>query len=244
MIKGSFKDRKGEKYVTNEGYTVEIIECFSAVNMSIRFESGIILYNLEFGDIKDGSIKNPYHKSVCGRGYHGVGEYNSCVEKKLYKMWRGVINRCYNKKLQEKTPAYRGVTVCEEWCNFQNFAKWYYENWKPHMEGWHLDKDILVKGNKIYSPENCCFVPVEINSLFKTYKSDSTRLHGVRKNGKKYFSMMSNKYQGTYLTIQEAYRATKYSKEAYIKEMAEKWKGLISDQVYQTMCNYKYEIND
>lgn len=39
------------------------------------------------------------------------------------------------------------------------------ENWKPHMEGWHLDKDILLKGNKVYSPETCAFVPAKINSL-------------------------------------------------------------------------------
>ena len=108
-------------------------------------------------------IKNPYHPAVYGIGYIGEGEGE---KGRVYNIWKKVLQRCYSKEYHIKKPTYIGCSVVKEWLNFQNFAKWYKKNYKPEtMEGWHLDKDILVKGNKIYSPETCCFVPADINSL-------------------------------------------------------------------------------
>ena len=36
----------------------------------------------------------------------------------------------------------------------------------------------------------------------------------------------------------------KTAKEAYIKEVADKWRGQITEQVYEAMYNYKVEIDD
>lgn len=250
--KGDFKNRTGEKYITNEGYEIEIIECFGKDDCTIRFSDGNIYKNIFFVAIKSGRIKNPYHPSVCGIGYIGVGKYlvsvNS-VTTKEYDSWQRMFQRCYGNRLD--LPTYKNVTVCEEWCNFQNFAKWFEENWKPWMDSkWNLDKDILVKGNKIYSSETCCFVPQEINKLFVISNSKRGVFPiGVVKQGNKFTSQCRNFFKsGRYIalhpTVEEAFQAYKTAKEYCIKEMAELWRDKIPKRVYETMINYNVEITD
>lgn len=81
-----------------------------------------------------------------------------------YTRWHDMLVRCYDDKAQKKRPTYIGCSVCEEWLTFSNFKAWME---KQDWEGKQLDKDLLVKGNKIYSPETCCFIPMQIN-LFMT----------------------------------------------------------------------------
>ena len=238
--------KAGEKHITNEGYKVEIIEYFGWDNCSIQFEDGTVVKNRTYQNIVKGEICNPYHKSVCGVGYFGVGKYNSKINYKAYKTWDSMIKRCYSEKEQEKCPTYIGCFVNERWHNFQNFGEWFYEN---HIEGFELDKDILVKGNKIYSPETCCFVPHEINSLF--IKSNSIRgkyAIGVHKVKSAFIAQLNIRgkrvYLGRFNTHEEAFHAYKTAKEACIKEVADKWKDKIDPRVYQAMCNYRVEIHD
>ena len=246
MKKGDVIDRIGENHITNEGYTVEIIECCSSKNCTIRFGNGVIIENKEYRDIKRGVIKNPYHLSVCGVGYLGVGKHNNKAHLKVYNTWVEMLKRCYSKKHQEKHPTYIKCSVAEEWHNFQNFVEWYDEN---YIEGYHLDKDILVKGNKIYSPETCCFVPIQINSLLvKCNKVRGKCPIGVHKVGNKFQSQLTincNKvYLGFFNTPEEAFQSYKIAKEKEIKIVADKWKDKISPQVYMALNNYKVEITD
>ncbi len=244
----AFKNRIGEKYITNEGYEIEIVQYFGVYNVTLTFQSGVILYNKNMSQIISGKIKNPHHKSVSGVGYFGIGKYNVKNNKNAYIIWKSLIQRCCNSKTQENHPTYKDVTVCEEWHNFQNFAEWFDEN---YIDGFHLDKDILVKGNKVYSPETCCFVPPEINGLFT--KNDNNRgnlpigVHIRKDYG--YFIASINRYNkkvtlGSYLTIEEAFQAYKTAKEQHIKEIADKYKNQISEKVYQVLINYKVEITD
>jgi len=113
----------------------------------------------------------------------------------------------------------------------------------------HLDKDILVKGNKVYSPETCCFVPVEINILLIKNNSKRGNLPiGVSKNGNKFQATISKgvirEHLGTFEISEEAFEAYKIAKEVYIKELADKWRGQITEQTYQALINYKVKIND
>ena len=115
---------------------------------------------------------------------------------------------------------------------------------------YELDKDLLMESNKVYSPETCCFVPQEINKLFT--KRDSKRGDypiGVGKYRNNSYSAQitlnnSHKYIGTFNTPEEAFEAYKIAKENYIKELADKWRGLISSKVFEAMYNYKVEITD
>jgi len=81
----------------------------------------------------------------------------------FYHRWKGMLQRCYSKNPKAHNFSYRECSVCDEWLTFSNFKTWMEkQDWK----GKDLDKDIILPGNKIYSPENCCFVSVGLNSLF------------------------------------------------------------------------------
>ena len=168
-----FIDRTGESYLTKEGYQIKIIKCKGSLSCDIEFEGGVIIEDLNYHQIKNGQVKNPYHKSVYGVGYIGIGKYVAHVKRKptkSYDTWIGMLRRCYSEKSFIRRPTYKDVTVCEEWHNFQTFVKWYEEN---YIEGFHLDKDLLSKGNKIYSPETCCFISLEDNSKIRWRKEVS-----------------------------------------------------------------------
>lgn len=192
--------------------------------------------------------KNRNKKTIYNIGFLGEGIYNSNGEYfKIYNIWHSIIKRCYSEKEQLKRAlSYIGCSVMEEWHNYQNFAKWYIEN---YVDNYHLDKDILIKGNKIYGPITCCFVPTQINSLFIKASTKKGNLPiGVSKHRLK-FQVQLKKYgeqnnYGQYNTSLEAFLVYKFEKEIYIKEVAEIWKDKISNNVYKALINYNVEITD
>lgn len=242
-------DRIGEKFITNEGYKIEIIKYNSCEDCSIRFDNGVVLNNQNYSNIKKRAIKNPYHPSIFEVGYIGEGENKSRVNNKYtkaYNIWSHMLERCYNEKYHIKYPTYKGCSVHSDWHNFQVFAEWFEEN---YIEGFHLDKDILLKGNKIYSPETCCFVPQEINKIF--VKRDKTRDKyptGVYREGTSFIAKITvdskSEHLGYYKSIEKAFQAYKEVKEKHIKEMAKLFKSYISEKAYQALINYKVEITD
>ena len=245
-----FIDRKGERHLTKEGYWVTIIRYIYSKNCDIQFEDGLILYKIEYTKIKNGAIKNPHHLSVYGVGYNGVGKYKTSVDRKRtkeYEKWIGMLERCYDEKSLIKHPTYKDVVVCKEWHNFQVFAQWFEENYKENFE---LDKDILIKGSKVYSSKTCCLVPQEINSLFtKRNKARGKYPIGITINGNEHYRARLSKNGesfdlGTYLTIEEAFQAYKTAKELWIKEVADKWREQITEPCYEAMYAYQVEITD
>lgn len=236
--------REGEEFISNQGYKVKIIEYKSAKNCTVIINDDYICENLVYSNIKKGEVNYPYHLSVLGVGYLGVGVTN----KKSLSKWRSMLNRCYNSDYKDTHPTYEKIEVCKEWLNYQNFKKWYEDN---YIENFELDKDILVKGNKIYSPETCCFIPQEVNKVFTKTNSKRGQFYiGVHYNKKenKYVARVNKSsqkiYVGIFNTPEEAFQAYKTAKEGYIKEVADKWKGKITEQVYEAMYNYQVEIID
>jgi len=88
------------------------------------------------------------------------GKSRQCA---TYSRWHSMLRRAYCSKYIGDHPTYSEVFVCTEWLVFSVFAKWCEDN---YVDGYELDKDIKVKGNKIYSPETCLFIPNEVNKLF------------------------------------------------------------------------------
>ena len=241
-----FVNRVGEIHTTNEGYSVVIIECFSTHNCTIQFENGTVIKNRYYKDMLRGNVKNPYHPSVCNIGYNGVGKYSNKTHRGAYTAWYNMLFRCYNEKEQEKHPTYKDCTVVDEWYNLQVFAEWYENN---YTEGFELDKDILVKGNKVYSPKTCRLIPKEIDTvLVSCNKSRGELPIGVMKHENKFEVQISNKgvkgWVGYFNTIQEAFQAYKKTKEKIIKKLSDKYRQQIAEDIYQALYNYQVEIDD
>jgi len=121
-----------------------------------------------FSCIVWGRIKDKLKPHVKGHGFIGDGEHRFInkdgTNNKTYNIWTGILERVYCPLFDIKRPTYRGCTVCEEWHNFQNFAKWYEDNYPKDGLDYHLDKDIKIDGNKLYSPETCLFVSQRDNT--------------------------------------------------------------------------------
>ena len=253
------KNRIGEININNQGLKMRIIRYGGSQDIDIEFEDDYIAYNKRYDVFKNGQINSPYFKSVCGVGYFGDGIYKSKINRKdtiEYKHWSNMIHRCYDKTIQEKQPYYKGCTVCEEWHNFQNFAKWFNDNYyQINHEAMCLDKDILHKGNKIYSPNTCCFVNNRINVLFtkNTIKRGNYPI-GVsyHKEKKRFEAKCSiffegrkiNKFLGGFNDPIVAFNAYKQFKELYIKQVADEYKEVIPIELYEAMYRYKVEITD
>ena len=132
-----------------------------------------------------------------------------------YSRWSCMLFRCYSEKYHAKQPTYADCLVCDEWLIFSNFKRWFDEN---YVEGYQLDKDILFKGNKVYSPETCCFVPKEINCILEaSNKSRGDTPVGVFRRGNSFlsYSKVNGKrvYFGSYKTAEEAFVVKKTQKK-------------------------------
>jgi hypothetical protein len=246
--------RIGEIKENTYGSKMEIIEYKKFSDITVKFENGYLI-RTNYDSFNKGLVLNPYDRTVFGTGYLGEGDYKGMVDGILtdqYLRWKGVLDRCCDLKFKEKKPTYIDVTVCEEWHNFQNFAKWYDENYyEIEGEKMELDKDILFKGNKLYSPDTCIFTPRIINTLFVKNDKDRTDLPiGVNRRGlNSYSARCGNGFEkdinlGTFKTVESAFYAYKQCKEEVIQAYADKYKNKIPLKLYEAMYNYKVEIDD
>lgn len=261
MIMGRNNERMrievlGKEFDTNNSGRCFVIDYKSERKATVMFHEPIFVVTCTYSHLVRGEVSNPFYPSVYGVGCLGVGEYQPKKDKLAYVCWQGLLSRLYGKTTSVKNPTYKNATVCKEWLNFQNFAKWCYsqtgfDNKDVRGRVYQLDKDILIKGNKTYSPETCCFVPQEINLLF--CKSDAIRGAtpiGVtydKSRGKYIASVTCNgacKHLGRHTTPELAFLAYKQAKEEYIKEVAERWKGEIDSVVYDALVNYQVDITD
>lgn len=252
------KNRVGYKNITKQGYEIEIIRYRNAndIDIIINDDHKTVIKNRQYYQFKLGNINNPYHRSVLGVGMIGVGEYSARIngEKTIqYKTWFNMLNRCYNKKYHSRH-TYENTKVCNEWHNFQNFAKWFDENYYAiDGERMQLDKDILVKNNNKYCPDSCIFVPQKINSMFT--KNDINRGRysiGVsfHKRDSCFSSSCSNpitgkqEWLGNFKTEDLAFIAYKARRECILAEVADLYRDKIPSELYIALKKYKVEPND
>lgn len=252
------KDRLGLENVNNQGYIMKIIEYPNANHMTVQFldEYNCIVQNVRWTHFVDGEIKNPYAKTVYGIGIKG-NKYSS--KSYEYKTWQHIMERCYSNKWRERYNYYSNTSMCKEWLLFENFYEWLHkqENFEKFLNGdrWAIDKDILIKDNDVYSPDTCCLVPVNVNSLFT--KSNLIRgkypigVHWHKYN-EKYAVKCRNPFinkeveLGYYDDVLTAFNVYKKYKENIIKQVAEiEYKSSnITKQCYDAMMKYEVEITD
>lgn len=167
---------------------------------------------------------------------------------KFYKVWSAMLYRCYYKKFHERENTYSDCYVCEEWKYLSNFKKWFDEN---YIEGCELDKDLLSNGNKIYSPQTCCFLPKEINTIFTNIKKNKSKYGiGVYKKGDIFYAAINkntyNNYIGSFDNADDARKAYNIERKNYIIETANKYHddGIINERIYNALIRYgDKEIN-
>lgn len=250
----SKKNRIGERFISNEGYEMIIVEYNRSNDLWVEFQDEYkAKVHTQYDNCKKGAIRNPYKPNKYG-GYYGQGKYKAKVDgvtTKYYRAWMNMLVRCYNENEICKHPTYEKAYVNEYFLNFQNFAQWYEDNYyEIDDETMCLDKDILVKGNKEYAPDKCVFVPHKINVLF--IKVDSARGDypiGVSLHDDTYYIARCNidgyeKHIGTYNSPFEAFVAYKEVKEQHIKQIADEYKDRIPTNLYEAMYEYVVEIDD
>lgn len=133
-----------------------------------------------------------------------------------YRKWHSMLKRCFCPKTKISDKSYESATCCKEWLIFSNFKKWMEQQ---EWEGKHLDKDLLLSGNSTYSPELCCFLPVNINVFIidgeSKYKSGAQYKPKKGKYGAwcKNQITKKNQFLGYFSTISEAHEAWRDCKE-------------------------------
>ena len=253
-------DRTGEVGHNTFGSKMVIVGYRGALDIVVYFpEYDWTFKGVTYQHFKNGLIKCPYEKRTFGVGYLGEGEYKTKENGKhtrVYHTWENMLQRCYSEKFHKKYPTYIDCEVCEKWLNFQKYGKWFSDNYyEIDNETMCLDKDILVKHNKIYSPETCIFVPQTINLLFtKRQNARGKSVIGTTLKDGRYLARCSlinpetgkskNKHLGYYKTQEEAFKVYKYYKEKNIKEVADYYKDRIPDKLYDGLYNYEVEIDD
>ena len=246
--------------LNNQGCLMKIVEDNGSSDIVVEFQDEYkYSKHTIYANFKSGSIRNPYYPSIFGIGITGCKYPTKVngVSTKEYNAWVDMLKRCLMEKTKDKQPSYRDVECCKEWLNFEVFCDWLhsqsnFSKWKSGKR-WAIDKDILFKRNKIYSPETCCLVPQRVNCLFLKREAERGKYPiGVsyRKDG--FLASCHNPFTnqreelGYHSTPNNAFNTYKTYKEDLIKQIAqmEYSVGNITKQCYQSMMNYEVEIDD
>ena len=250
----NYKDCVGKVCKSKSSGDFKILKYNGKENVVIQFSKTGFETVARLQHIKSGGIKDPYVPSVFGVGIVGIKYLPSINgrDTKDYVLWRNMLKRCYSDNFKKKHPTYEGCECSENFKYYEYFYEWCHKQIGFDNQRWQLDKDLLVKGNKVYSEYSCVFIPQEINSLLvKSNASRGEYLIGVcwDKAKNAFVTRVSkntgeSKYLGSFKTEIEAFNAYKQAKEAFVKEQANNWKDKIDPRAYEALMNYTVEITD
>ena len=238
------KDCVGKICKSKSSGEFKILKYNDAKDVEIQFLKTGYETVARLGHIKSGSVKDPYLPSVCGVGVLGnkyPSEING-VKTKEYVLWKHMLERCYSDTYKKQQPTYEGCEASENFKSYEHFYEWCQNQIGFGNRDWQLDKDLLIKGNKIYGENTCVFIPREINSLLvKSAASRGEYLIGVCwcKRDKAFIARVrKNKGRSEYLGLFNT------EIEAFVKEQANKYKSQIDPRAYSALMNYTVEITD
>ena len=250
----NYKDCVGKIFKSKSSGDFKILKYNGSKDVEIQFLKTGYETTVQLGNIKNGNVKDQYAPSVYGVGVTGT-KYpvsEGGVLTKEYMLWCNMLQRCYSDTSKKKNPTYIACEVSDKFKSYEYFYEWCNEQISFGVDGFELDKDLLVKGNKVYSEDSCIFIPKDINLLLtKCTASRGEYLIGVSwSNTNNAFMAMVRKnkgkseYLGHFKTELEAFNAYKEAKETYIKEQANKYKSQIDLRAYNALMNYEVNIND
>lgn len=158
--------------------------------------------------------------------------------------WSAMLRRCLSEKFQAKWHTYKGCTFDDSWVYFMQFREWAVNNVsEENAQIYQLDKDILIEGNKHYSPETCVFVHPLVNTfIVNSNKTRSDLPIGVTRESKTggFISRCQNPitrnrdYLGFFYCPQEAYEAWRVHKLKMLDLLLSEG-YIIEDRVYDAL---------
>ena len=231
----------------------KIISYKDSKNVRVKFIDTGYEITSSLNAIRKGVIKDRLLPSVLGVGFIGGNNPSKIDGKhtKEYLVWRSMLTRCYDEKFKVKYPTYKHCFCSVSFNSYDWFYDWCNKQVSFGVDGFELDKDLLVKGNKVYSEDTCVFLPKEINNALLKRDDDRGKcLIGVDFLNKqnKFRSRLNvngiSKHLGYFKTEIEAFNAYKIAKENYLKEQANKWKSQIDERAYEALMNYTVDIDD
>lgn len=242
----------GDKFESKNFGLFEIIKIENSRGLLIRFDNTGYVTKVRADVIRSGNIRDRLAKTVCDVGYLGEKDYSGHpLYSKLYSCWSNMIKRCYSDKVQKDHPTYTGCSVHHQWHNLSNFIEWCLSREDFSDGQFELDKDILFKNNKVYSPETCCFVPPQINNLFvKRNKLRGEYPIGVTKVTRNRFRAQCQDGKGNLVkfplvdNVDKAFGQYKAFKEAVVRECANNYKEVLTVDVYHALLAYSVERSD
>ncbi len=235
---------EGSVFKTKYEDSVVVLEYISSLEVKVRITSTDEVRSVSAYQIREGLIKTIRKASL-------KDKTTQELRRRARHKHRGMFERCCSKDSALKYPTYKDCTISENFKDFNFFNMWCLNQTGFENYNWHLDKDILVKGNRVYSEATCCFVPEEINLMFVTHKPQ----RGVLPIDVTYCKPF-NLYQarlrknnktvdlGFYCTPEEAFQTYKLEKEKHIKDVANKWKDQIDSKVYDALMSWEINIED
>ena len=178
----NYKNCVGKVCKSNLSGEFKILKYNNKENVEIQFISTGFKTVARLTNIKSGSIKDPYVPLVYGVGVSGI-KYPSKLNGRNTKecdLWHSMLERCYSDIYKKKYPTYEDCKCSDNFKSYEYFYEWCHNQIGFGVSDFELDKDLLVKGNKIYSENICVFIPSEINSLLtKRESSRGNHLIGV-----------------------------------------------------------------
>lgn len=231
----SFKSKVGKQIETTSYGIATVLEYIDDTKVLIRFENTGYEGWFRATNLSLGRAYDPLAK-ITGEGFLGVGDYSRKKNPKAYHHWHQMLTRCGIE--EEKFKNYFDKEITNDWLCFQNFASWAESQVGFSCEKWQLDKDILVKGNKVYSPETCCFVPHRINSLIIKSNPQGS---WSDKHKRWYFSYReedSTKVRKGFESQEEGYTWYARNKQTIVKRVAEIYKKDLDSRVYDALQSW------
>lgn len=223
----------GEKYPTNDSGDALVLEIIKGRHpkVLVLFEDTNTITLVDKGSLSKGSVSDRNRKTIYGKGYLGYGNYSSSgSNRKAYTVWIDMFTRCYSGN-EERFPNYRDVCVCSEWYNFQNFAKWFHDN---YVKGYSLDKDLKVLGSKVYSPDTCTFVPLRVNSFITASSKGGVTYHKgawIAQCAYRVGEDRNNTYLGRFSDKEEAKNVYKKFKRSLAYKLKETYPEVLDDNM-------------
>lgn len=258
------EEREGQIFYNTNNNKFTVINYIDSHNVQVEFESGYKTWT-RWERIKRGYVKDLYSPNKSGFILDmDITNSNDPYIELIYSQFVNMHTRESNDNYHISRPLSVGITICPEWMYFSNFYKWVNSQSNfPYLiqqsERICVEKDILIKNNKLYSPLTCCLVPSSINALICVHSTVRGKYPlGVTEacNGKYVIAKWQNPitHQGEWSTvfpntpegIQKAFNVYKYNREKYIKEKANIYykKHLITEPCYKALLNFTINIDD